>query len=275
MTESKQTNPMATLRVRYKMQGTEAVRVRRDVPFPGATGERLLLDIYLPPEARTPGAPPPCLVIVAGYPDEGFERIMGVRFKETGSSQSWAELIAASGMAAVVYTNRDPVTDVRALLTHLQTAASDLGIDPMRLGLWASSGNVPVALSLLMDRGLPPFACAALCYGLTLDLDGHTEIADAARQFRFRNPSEGKSVDDLPRNTPLYLLRAGQDQMPGLNASMDRLIARALALNLPVTIANYPDGVHAFDLTQEGPATGRVVGSLLAFLKAHMVAAAL
>lgn len=33
----------------------------------------------------------------------------------------------------------------------------------------------------------------------TLDLDGGTGVASAAKMFRFVNPTAGKTVEDLPR----------------------------------------------------------------------------
>src|SRR5258708_5867306 len=73
---------------------------------------------------------------------------------------------------------------VAALLRHLRYHASRLGIDETRLGVWASSGNVPLALSILPDG----IRCAALFYGYTLDLDGANAVAEGARMFRFANP---------------------------------------------------------------------------------------
>ena len=65
-------------------------------------------------------------------------------------SMSWGQLIAASGMVAIAYTNREPAADLDALLQHVIEHAASLGVDENRMGVWACSGNVPLALSALM-----------------------------------------------------------------------------------------------------------------------------
>lgn len=271
MSEKTSENPMVRRTVLYNLPGGDAVQVRRDLGFTGASGEALFLDLYRPKDHRA-GSALPCVLIVAGYPDAGFERMVGCRFKDMGPVQSWARLIAASGIAVITYTNREPVSDAHALLRHVEGQTADLDLDLTRLGLWASSGNVPLALSLLMEKALPQATCAAFCYGLTLDLEGRTAIADAARQFRFANPAAGKTVGDLPGQAPLFLARAGRDEVPGLNDSMDRFIAAALGGNLALTVTNHPEGPHAFDLLHDSAMTRHIVIQLLEFLKAQLLA---
>ena len=269
MSQNTPPNPMTTMRVVYDMPGTADVSVRQHVAFPGADGGGLAMDVYRP--AGTPtGARVPAVVIVSGYPDAGFERMLGCRFKDMESSRSWGRLLAASGMTAITYTNREPVADLQALMAHLRQHAAVLCIDEARLGVWASSGNVPLALSLLMDAS-SGVSCAAFCYGYMLDLEGATGVADAAAQFRFANPCAGKSVADLPAGRPILLAKAGQDQMPGLNASIDQFIAAARAANGPVTLATHPTGPHAFDLVDDSDASRDVIRQVLAFLRAHLV----
>ncbi len=170
-------------------------------------------------------------------------------------------------MIAITYTNREPIADAHTLLRSLHDNAPALGIDETRIALWASSGNVPLALSLLTSA----VKCAALCYGYTLDLDGFTEVADAARTFKFANPCAGKSIADLPTDVPLFLARAGQDQTAGLNASLDRFLGQAVTRNLPITFVNHPTAPHAFDLFDDSPTTREVVRRVLAFLRFHLL----
>jgi hypothetical protein len=266
MAESR-VNPIAEKVVVYRAFGMDAVRVRRDMEFPRGNKGRLAMDVYLPPEAGTV----PAVVIVAGYPDAGFEKAIGCRFKDMASSASWGRLIAVSGMAAITYTNREPAADLEALLQHLLESGAALGIDATRIGLWASSGNVPLALWSLMQPGDAALACAALCYGYLLDFDGATAVADMARRFGFVNPAAGKGVEDLPRRTPLFIARAGRDEMPQLNATLDRFVARALDANLPLTLVNHPEGPHAFDLLDETEASREVVRRILGFLRFHLM----
>lgn len=245
--------------VLYRVPGMEAVHIRRDVVY----HDSLTMDLYYPPETKN--QPAPVMIIVAGYPDAGIQMMFGCKFQEMGSNVSWAQLAAVSGIVAVTYTNRQPAEDLARLLHYLRHNAADLGIDANRIALWASSGNVPLALSLLNE-----VKCAVLCYGLTLDLDGGTEVADAAKMFRFANPGAGRSVSDLPRTVPLFVARAGQDATPGLNTALDRFVSNAVSANLPLTLANHPDGPHGFDLLHDSETTREIVRQILRFLEFHL-----
>jgi len=125
---------------------------------------------------------------------------------------SLGELAAASGMVAIAYTNREPAADLHALLQYVRQHAAPLGVDEQRIGVWATSGNVPLALSTLIQEGSEGLKCAVLCYGFMFDLDGTTGVAEASATWGFVNPIAGKSVDDLSPEIPMFLVRAGQDQ---------------------------------------------------------------
>jgi hypothetical protein len=186
------------------------------------------------------------------------------------SSISWGRLIAASGMVAVTYTNTSPAADLQALLDHLQRNGLALGIEGNAVGLWASSGNAPMALSRLMKDARPRIACAAFCYGYLLDLDGATHVAQMAKMYGLANQCEGKSVEDLADDVPIFIARAGKDQFAGLNETLGRFVARALTRNLPVTVANHPSGPHAFDLFDDSETSRVIVRQVLGFLKENL-----
>ena len=61
------------------------------------------------------------MVLVTGYRDSGWQRRFGCLQKEMGSFVSWAQLIAASGMVAVTYSNDDPVEDAKVLIAYCRT----------------------------------------------------------------------------------------------------------------------------------------------------------
>jgi len=48
----------------------------------------------------------------------------------------------------------------------------------------------------MRDAKRPP-TCAVFGYGCLLDLDGGTDVANAARQFGFVNASAGRTLGDL------------------------------------------------------------------------------
>ena len=251
----------------YQTPGADAVTVRADIAY-RASAPALTMDIYYPPEAKS-GVRVPAVIVVAGYPDPGFERFLGCKFKEMGSTVSWGRLIAASGMIAITYSNADPATDLDALREHARQDAAPLGIDERRIGLWASSGNVPLALSLIAQKQVK---CAALCYGYMLDLDGSTRVAEAAKMWGFANPAASKSMDEFPADVPLLIVRAGQDQTPGLNETIDSFLTHAVRRNLPVAFVNHPPAPHAFDLMEDSERSRAIIRQVLDFLKENLSA---
>lgn len=258
-----------TRRVCLQLEGMDAVTVRRDVAY-GPPDPHRRFDVYYPPGQTDDGWP--TVITVAGYPGTMEPRPTPLTYKEIGWTVSMCQLIALSGMAAIAYTNRDPVTDLRTLFEHVHEAAGALQIDPARVGVVAVSGNVPTALTTIMqDSGRTP-ACAVFGYGCLLDLDGATDVADAAKQFGFANPGAGRTVADLRRDVPLLITRAGRDQFPAMNASTDRFIRQALIQNLPITLVNHAEGPHAFDLFDDSRTSRDIVRQTLWFLRQHLTA---
>ena len=80
----------------------------------------------------------------------------------------------------------------------------------------------------------------------------------------------GKSVDDLPDGVPMLFLRAGGDWFPGLNAALDKVVAKAIQRNLPVTYVNHAAGTHGFELDQDNELSREMVRRVLRFLRWHL-----
>jgi hypothetical protein len=217
---------MASKPLVYSMDGVDDVIIEKHDTF----------DLYRPPI----GDDLPAVLIVAGYPHAGFSKFLGCAFNEMQSVISWARLIAASGMIAI--TTNDTLAALR-----------DLPIDRRRIGLWASSGNAPLALSLLTNER---FACGVLCYPYTID------TSDMAKMFGFANPPIG----DLATLPPLFVVRCGRDETPQLNETLDRFASNALAANAPLTFVNHPDAPHAFDLMHDSENSRDIIRAILRFL---------
>jgi hypothetical protein len=256
-----QIREMAKKLVVYRLEGMDTVTVRRDIPYQDTAEGTLVFDLYQPLNTE-PGMRPAVAVIVMGYPDPtGF-------YRHVGWATSWARLLAVSGIAAVIYATREPGADIHTVLRHLRKHAVDLGVDSERVGLLACSANVAAALSALLTGS--PVKCAALLYGYTMDLDGSSAVAAASQQFGFVNACAGKSVDDLAPDVPLFLVRAGREQFPGLNDGLDRFAARAVTRNLPLTLVNHATGQHAFELEDDSDASRAVIRQALSFLGLHL-----
>jgi len=261
MNEAKR-HPIAEQPIVYQTAAMALVPVRPDIEY----AEGRTLDLYLPP-AATPGDRFPVVLFITGVTDAGFEDNFGCRLKDMASYITWARLAAASGIAAVTYSNVDPAADGVTVLRYVRENAASLQIDGERIAVWSCSGHVPTALALIMAE---PLSCAVLCYGFTLDLDGGTAVADAQKQWRFVNAAAGKTVDDIPSDLPLLLVRAGRDQFAGLNEALDRFVAHALACNLPITVINHATGPHAFDLFDDSDASRSAIRGIVEFLKSRL-----
>jgi hypothetical protein len=271
MSQETQRHEITKKRVVYQMPAEQGVIIRRDVEYRVIEAGALTMDIYHPPDSKN-GARIPAVVFVSGYPDPGVQKRVGCKGKEMESYISWGQLTAASGLAAITYTTgKEPASDIHALLQDVRQNAAGLGIDENRIGLWACSGNVPNALSVLMQEAREYLQCAVLCYGCMLDLDGFNHIAEAARMWGFVNPCAGKSVEDLPHDIPLFIARSGRDEMPHLNETLDRFLGKALTRNLPVTFVNHPEAPHAFDLFHDSETSREIIRQILTFMRFHLL----
>ena len=225
---------IATRRVLYEIPGMNAIEPR-EFEFPGSDGQPLAGRIYLPPSSLSADSLAAVVVIVEGYPDPGFVKHVGCRFMDMQWSISMAQLIAASGMAAITYANRQPAADANAVIDHV---TAKLG---SRIALWATSGHGPVAISVL-DR----VSCGVLSNPIT---DG---------------------VTALPAGVPMFVIRSGKDETPGLNTALDRFIALAMSQNQPMTLVNHADAPHSFELYDDGPAARFILRQALEFLQSQL-----
>ena len=104
-----------------------------------------------------------------------------------------------------------------------------------------------------------------------LDLDDDTAVKDAAETFGFETPMAYMAAADLNISTPLLVVQAGKDQMPGINHSIDRFCDALMATdNAKLTRLNLPDAIHAFDLEQATQASREAISEIVEFLKARL-----
>lgn len=173
-----------------------------------------------------------CVVAIVGaFPDDAFEKHVGCTFKEMEWTICMARLLAVSGMTAVTHSNREGEADALALMKYLAARYR-------KVGLWSTSANGPVAIVA---------ASHATCGVLN-------------------NPM----TKDFWTDTPLFIVRAGKDDTPGLNLALDAYTARAIAENKPITLVNYPAAPHSYELSVDGPETRRILQQGLDFLRAHL-----
>jgi hypothetical protein len=69
---------------------------------------------------------------------------------------------------------------------------------------------------------------------------------------------------------PFFIGRAGLDEIPTMNDSIDRFIAKALEKNANVVAWNHPTGVHTFDNQNDDDRSREIVGAALEFMRRHL-----
>ena len=230
---------IASRRVLYDIAGMNAIEPQ-EFEFPGSDGQPLAGRIYLP---LCPDPLAAVVVIIEGFPDPGFVKHVGCRFMDMQWSISMAQLIAASGLAAITYANRQPAADASAVIDHV---TAKLG---SRIGLWATSGHGPVAISVL-HRVL----CGVLSNPITEGV------------IRLREDASARQAGPVP----IFVIRSGKDETPGLNAALDQFIAEALAQNEPITVVNHPEAPHSFELYDNSPAARLILQQALEFLRTQL-----
>lgn len=240
-----------------------AGEVQANIPYSNYPSK--VMDVYYPEKLH---GPVPAVVLVTGFSDSAYEARMGLKLKDVMWYRSWAKLIAASGLIGITYSNNDPHEDVRELFQYLRTEGSAFGIDGSKLGILSQSANVPNALSLLMsDTGID---CATLLYGYTLDIGESTLVADALSAFGMPRPEA--TGDQFPAETSMLLVRAGKEEHESLNDSIDLFAAEALRRNAPISLFNYPQGTHCFDLFDDSPTSVAIIKQVISYFQSRLAA---
>ena len=262
---------LVRMEIVHRVPGMEAVAVDRDRAYARPDGETLTLDLYRPAGAG-PAAPLPAVLMVHGGP------VPKLGAKNMGVFTSFGRLLAASGFAAVAFDHRflapdrlaDAAADVSAAAAHVRAHAEELGIDRDRLAFWVFSGGGPFLSLALKDS--PAHVRAAVAYYAALDIREKPPGASAAITDAMRrefSPAHHVRAEG-GRTAPVLVARAGLDH-PFLNASIDRFVAEALAVNAEIDVMNHPQGRHAFDILDDVPRSREIIVRTVEFLKARLL----
>lgn len=254
----------------YRVPGMENVIIKKDIKYLSNQETSLTVDMYYPPGFKFESNLPAVLVVF-GYSNDAVKKLVGSRLKDWSWYQSWGKLIAASGMATLIYEADSPEKDLNILLQFLQDRADEFCIDRNRLGIYSCSGNVPTALVNCMDKTKKYFRCAVFYYGYLLMTDQEyiPEIESLSEKYGFSIPklnAEIKLRDDLP----LLIVRAGLDSFPHLNSTIDHFISKAVGQNLQINFINYQEGQHGFDAYDDNDQSREIIKKTIDFWKFHL-----
>ena len=252
--------------------GMDKVKVQTNLKYTDTPDRNLLMDVYTPPGLGKSKKLPAVIFVHGGAGSENTA-------KDWGIYTSWGRLIGASGLAAVTFSHRltpqrksfdDSANDLNAAINYVRTNADTLNIDKDRICLAAfSAGGVLLAPAM---RDKPPYIRCLVNFYAYMDVQqaGNLFIANESKESLQKYSPINLLEKDAEKIAPLFIARAGRDQVPMLNDSIDRFIREALTRNVPLTVVNHPSGVHGFDNQDDDERSREIIRDAIAFMKMHL-----
>jgi dienelactone hydrolase len=252
------------------MPGMEDVIVKKDIPYVNFADSTLNMDIYYPPDFDFKKKIP-AVIFIYGYTEEAQRRLSGDQFRNWSWHISWCKIIAASGIAAIVYETVEPVNDLASLAKFLQSNQDKLLIDINYIGAFTCSAHTPTAISYILDSTNSIFNCAVVYYGflLTQNFEYLSQV-DTIAKIRGFKATRLADPKNWRKDVPILIFRAGLDNVPYVNESIINFFNTAIDQNLPVTLENYPTGHHGFDGNDNNTTTRLIIKSTLDFWKVNL-----
>jgi len=265
-----QVHPFAAKRLVYQVPGMKDVIRRPGIVFHSEAGSDLKLDLFLPPRPWKDDRLP-LVVLISGYPDPAIKKYYGVNQKDLGLFDSWAELIAASGMIAVTYESERSASETDRAIAFLRKNAGVYRIDPERMAVFGCSANALTAQSLMQepDAGIK---CAVLYYPILATPGGKDAdiIAASAKRYGFYW-TDLKKIRRIPREIPLFVVSVGKESHPEVKSTTDHFVREAMSQGIPLTFVHYAEGQHDFDVLDDTPESRAVIRQTVDFLKLHLI----
>ena len=123
-------------------------------------------------------------------------------------------------------------------------------------------------LSLAM-RGDTPYVRCVVGFYAFMDIQQSdyrkTETAETIKAF-----SPITYLQDPGKIPPIFIARAGRDEVPTMDDSIDRFVREALVRNIALTFMNHPQGVHGFDNQNDDERSREIIRSAIAFMHTHL-----
>jgi acetyl esterase/lipase len=265
--ESKGPADLVNAPVVFELPGMQDVQVLSNLRYSSEEDPNLLMDVYAPP-VRKNGERLPLMLMIHGGAGAQF------RAKDWGVFQSWGRLFAAAGMVAVTFTHRlapppnsllvEAAADVHHALQFARTHAAEWNADADRVCVAAWSAGGPLLTALMREK--TRYLRGLLAFYALLDLQQYAVGADPSLLAFLKAFSPIAAMqEDGGSAVPLFIARAGLDQVPLLNDALDRFVAAALSSNAPVTLMNHPAGVHGFDNQTNDARSREIVQAAIAF----------
>jgi acetyl esterase/lipase len=228
----------------------------------------ILADLYMPPNTTRPS---PVVIFIHGGIPEGMDVVP----KDGAVFVSWAQVMAASGLAGITFNHRmrwnngfvpgsleKAADDLRQLTQYLRDAASALNIDGTRMALVAFSAGGPMLAGPMLEK-YPGVRCLVALYAYLGDTTA-PDAKDAARYSAIGAlNARGGAVP------PLFLAKAGKD-FPMMNDFIDAFAKRAGELGTSIKLATHPEGLHGFDTLNDDDTSRAIIRQIVEFISSQL-----
>jgi dienelactone hydrolase len=268
--QAQTTNKPKEIVVAYEVAGMKDVIVKKDIPYLKTADSALKMDVYYPPKFDFKRKIP-AIVFVFGYTNEGQLKTAKHQLRTWSPYTSWCKVIAASGMAAIVYETINPENDIKSLIQYINSNTDNLNIDVNKIGAYSCSANTPTEIAYVLNDSNCIFKCAVVYYGifLTADFKYISTIDTLSQNMGFVTPrlSEPTSWNS---KVPLLIVHAGKDFVPHTNESLTSFVEKAIIQNIPITLMIHSNGVHGFDIYTDNESTRQIIKNTLEFWKFYL-----
>lgn len=252
------------------LPGMDEVQVTKDIRYTPNAPAQIAMDVYRPPGLKAGDRRPAVIFIHGGGPP-------GAPMKEMGVYTSYGRLIAAQDMVAVTFTHqlgypktmiREGAADVATAIAYVRAHAAELNVDPDRICLSAYSAGGPMLAPYIAEA--PSWLRCIVAYYPIFEIEDSAVHKAAETPETLAAFSPLRQLGKPGRKAPMFLARAGKDEIPQLLGGLDRFIAEAVKTDYPLTLANNPGAPHSFDITEPTPRTLDILEMTFAFVRRQM-----
>jgi len=253
-----------------KVPGMDEAKVVHNLKYTKSDDPNVLMDVYVPPDLSENEKRPVVIFLHGGAKTDYTP-------KDWGVYTSWGRLIAASGFVGVTFTHRleypnasleKAAADVLDAVKYARANADKYHVDKNRVCLIAYSAGGPL-LTLAM-RGDMPFVRCLVGFYAFMDIQQSdyrkTEKPETVKSF---SPITYLQTD-ANKIPPMFIARAGHDEVPTMLDSIDRFVAEALSKDIALTLVNHPQGVHGFDNQNDDERSREIIRTAIEFIRLHL-----
>jgi dienelactone hydrolase len=256
--------------VGLNLPGMDNAIVKNNIPYIKTQDSTLKMDVYYPPSFDFKSKIP-AVVFIFGYTNEGQLKTAKHQLRTWSPYTSWCKVVAASGMAAVVYETINPENDLKSLLQYINSNTDILNIDVNKIAAYSCSANTPVALANILNSANNSFKCAAIYYGIFLNTDfKYLSVIDTLSKNMGFIPSRLPESTTWRKDIPLLIIHAGKDFVPNTDESLTGFTDKAINQKVPFTLIHYATGIHGFDVYTDNEETKQIIRTTLEFWKFNL-----